>query len=132
MTERDYSCDFCEIMARSGDSIEWVFPAGGGCGRPVTIRIMPPMSTMTARSITMATMSTMIMIVFAPHYSQYGVKPAVSTAVGVGSKGIGFPLDESRENIYRRGMLMPKCFRILTGNGGCSQAPFPASDEVLK
>ena len=33
------------------------------------------------------------MTVFAPHYSQISEKPAVSTAVGVGSKGIRFPLD---------------------------------------
>ena len=68
------------------------FSAGGGCGRPATIRIMPPMSTMTARSIPMVTMSTMITTVFAPHYSHCGEKLSVSTAVGVGSKGIGFPL----------------------------------------
>ena len=39
------------------------------------------------------------MTVFVPHYSQYGEKPAVSTAVGVGSKGIGFPLEFSGKHM---------------------------------
>ena len=42
---------------------------GGGCGRPATIRIMPPMSTMTATSMRTATMSTTITMLSAPHCS---------------------------------------------------------------
>lgn len=42
--------------------------AGGGCGRLAIIRIMPPMSSVTARSITVVTISTMIISAFAPLY----------------------------------------------------------------
>lgn len=73
----------------------------------------------------------MIMIVCVPHYFQSGEKFAVCTAVGVGSKGIEFPLDENRENICRQGMLTPKDFRILTGNSGRTRLLFPAVDKVF-
>lgn len=40
--------------------------AGGGCGRPATVRIMPLMSTMTATSTRSATLSTAIVVPSAP------------------------------------------------------------------
>ena len=40
-------------------------PAGGGCGRPAMIRLLPPLSAMTARSFTLVTTLTM-MTAFAP------------------------------------------------------------------
>ena len=40
-----------------------------------------------------------------------GEKFAVCTAAGTGSKGIGFPLDENRENRCRQEAITQKCFR---------------------
>ena len=40
--------------------------AGGGSGRPALFRLTPPMSTLTARSITMVAVSAMILTLFAP------------------------------------------------------------------
>lgn len=94
--------------------------AGGGSGHPAIIRTTPPMSTMTARSITMVTMSTMTMTLSAPHYSQFGQKIAVSTASRVGSKGIGFPLEEIRENRCRRQGLTHKNYVFDLGDEGLS------------
>ena len=40
--------------------------AGGGCGRPAMIRVVPPMSTLAATSSSSATMSSAVSMPFAP------------------------------------------------------------------
>ena len=100
---------------------DWMgFSAGGGCGRPATIKIMPPRSTMTATSTRTATMSTTITMLSAPHCSHM----VWSFCVGTQS-----PCREQRNRILSRifgktyvgGRDNAKCFMLLRRENGCAR-----------